>query len=166
LSSVKLKLLAQIVVQGIMKPPVDLNKAEKLFSDSRLDSDIDLKTCMACLSFIITSAVRFSCNSNALHSELQQLGLPREHSTSVKRVVDEHCEEVTSHFKRQSLKVNHLEKFTVEVDPSINCVTMDLKVNGENKKVTMIPFTVNILLENLKEIQHKMAQLNDPAVFL
>jgi hypothetical protein len=62
--------------------------------------------------------------------------------------------------------VNHLEKFTVEVDPSINCVTMDLKVNGENKKVTMIPFTVNILLENLKEIQHKMAQLNDPAVFL
>jgi hypothetical protein len=43
---------------------------------------------------------------------------------------------------------------------------MDLKVNGENKKVTMIPFTVNILLENLKEIQHKMAQLNDPAVFL
>jgi hypothetical protein len=43
LSSVKLKLLAQIVVQGIMKPPVDLNKAEKLFSDSKLGM-IDIVT--------------------------------------------------------------------------------------------------------------------------
>lgn len=77
-----------------------MNVIQLIFSDV----DIDLKACIACLSFIITSAVRFNCNSSALHSELQQLGLPREHSTSVKRVVDDYCEELTSHFNKQSLK--------------------------------------------------------------
>lgn len=69
-----------------------------------LDSDIDLKACMACLSFIVSSTVRYNANSTALQSELQQLGLPREHSTSIKRVVDDQTAELTNHFKKQSLK--------------------------------------------------------------
>lgn len=68
------------------------------------DPDIDLKACVACLSFIITSTIRFCCNSSALHSELQQLGLPREHSTSLKRVVDDNYDELTTYFKQQSLR--------------------------------------------------------------
>ncbi|EFA11486.2 COMM domain-containing protein 4 [Tribolium castaneum] len=166
LSSIKLKLLAQIVVQGIIKPPVDINKAEQLFSDSKLDVDIDLKACVACLSFIITSAVRFNCNSSALHSELQQLGLPREHSTSVKRVVDEHSEELTSHFKKQSLRVNQLDNITAEVDNTTNCVSLELVINGDSHKVTMVPFTANVLLENLKKVRETMVQLKDPVVFI
>ncbi|KAJ3639890.1 hypothetical protein Zmor_003261 [Zophobas morio] len=166
LSSVKLKVLAQIVVQGTIKPPVDTTKAEKLFTESKLDPDIDLKTCVACLSFIITSAVRFNCNSSTLHSELQQLGLPREHSTSVKRVVDDYCEELTSHYRKQSLRVNPLEKVSTEIDQSVNCVLLDLTINGQNEKVTMIPHTVNVLLENLKQVREKMVELNEPMVYL
>ncbi|KAJ8914594.1 hypothetical protein NQ315_017299 [Exocentrus adspersus] len=50
LSSIKLKLLTQIVAQGIISAPVDMDKAEKLFAESKLEAGIDLKACMACLT--------------------------------------------------------------------------------------------------------------------
>ncbi|RZB41623.1 COMM domain-containing protein 4, partial [Asbolus verrucosus] len=93
LSSVKLKLLSQIVVQGIIKPPIELSKAEKLFTDSKL--------------------------------------------------------------------VNPLDKVTAEVDRSVNCVVLDLTIDGKSEKVTMIPFTLNLLLEELTQIREKVVQLND-----
>lgn len=69
-----------------------------------LDTNIDLKACIACLTFIITSATRFGCDQSALHSELQQLGLPREHSTSIKRVVDENANDLAVKFRAASLR--------------------------------------------------------------
>ncbi|CAH0561940.1 unnamed protein product [Brassicogethes aeneus] len=104
LSSVKVKLLSQVVAMGLINPPFDMEKAEKLFADSKLDSDIDLKACIACLTYIITSATRFNCDSSALHSELQQLGLPREHSTSIKRVTDDQITHLAAKFRSCSLK--------------------------------------------------------------
>ncbi|KAJ8977702.1 hypothetical protein NQ317_005435 [Molorchus minor] len=128
LSSVKLKILGQVVAQGILNPP---KKAEKLFSESKLDPDIDLKACIACLTFIITSTVRFNCDSSALQSELQQLGLPREHSTCIKRITDEHSSSLTAKLSASSLKVNPLEDFSARVDQSINCAILDLVIGNE-----------------------------------
>lgn len=68
-----------------------------------LDS-FDLKASIACLKHIITSTVKFNCDSNALQSELQQLGLPREHSTSIKRIIDDHNEAIKTQLKADSLK--------------------------------------------------------------
>lgn len=85
-----------------------LHKSKKLFSDSKLDLEMDLKSSIACLEFIVSSAVRYNCNSSALHTELQQLGLPREHSTSIKRVIDEKSDELVMKFKSQSLKGSYI----------------------------------------------------------
>lgn len=60
-----------------------------------LDADVDLKACVACITYILTSATRFNCDSNALQTELQQLGLPREHSTSIKRTLDDQFNNLT-----------------------------------------------------------------------
>lgn len=68
------------------------------------DVNIDLKACIACITHIIKSAVRFNCDSNALHSELQQLGLPREHSTSIKRVTDDQSADIAAKLRDTSLK--------------------------------------------------------------
>lgn len=161
LSSVKLKLLAQIVAQGIINPPVDMGKAEKLFAESKLDSDIDLKACIACLTYIMSSAVRYNCDSSALQSELQQLGLPREHSTSIKRVVDDQSSNLAAKFKEASLRINALEEYSVKVDEEINCAVLDLVINGERKAATLTPFTLNVFIENLKEVRKTMAELNE-----
>ncbi|KRT78195.1 hypothetical protein AMK59_6797, partial [Oryctes borbonicus] len=138
LSSVKLKLLAQVVANGIVNPPIDISKAEKLFADSKLDLDIDLKACMACLSFIITSTVRYNCDRNMLHSELQQLGLPREHSTSIKRVTDDNYTEIATKLGASSLKVNPLEKYSIKHNKDSNCFEISLTIGSKQ--------TTNVLM--------------------
>ncbi|XP_019869219.1 COMM domain-containing protein 4 [Aethina tumida] len=160
LSSVKVKLLCQAVITGILKPPFNVEKAEKLFADSKLDSDIDLKACIACLTYIIVSAARFNCDGSALHSELQQLGLPREHSTSIKRVTDDQITNLAAKFRGCSLKVNPLNKISINVDSTIKCALMDLTINNENQKITLTPHTVNVLLEELKIVRNKMNELH------
>lgn len=68
------------------------------------DSDSDLKACIACLRFIIFSTCKFQCGTSALLSELQQLGLPREHSSSIKKVIDEKQDSITEILKSSGLK--------------------------------------------------------------
>lgn len=77
------------------------------------DLDVDLKACIACLSYIITSTVRFDCDHSALYSELQQLGLPPEHSTSIKRVVDDVRTDLSQKLKNLSLKGRLYSSFSV-----------------------------------------------------
>ncbi|CAH1173669.1 unnamed protein product [Phaedon cochleariae] len=160
-SSVKLKVLAQLVAKGLTNPPIDVEKAQKLFSESKLDAEVDLKACIACLSYILSSTTRFSCDSNALQSELQQLGLPREHSTSIKKIVDEHITNLTKKFGDMSLCVNALENFDMRLDQDLGFVLLDLTVNGKTNTVTLTPHTADVLLEDLKEVRKKMVELKD-----
>lgn len=161
LSSVKLKLLSQVVVQGIETPPIDIQKAEKLFIDSKLDSDINLQACIACISYILTVATQFSSDSNILQSELQQLGLPREHSISIKRVLDDHIVNLTEKFKASSLKVNDLKQVNCKTDLQTKCVVAEFLIEDKKSKVLFTPNTVNILLEDLKTIRKTMGELNE-----
>ncbi|KAF2897028.1 hypothetical protein ILUMI_09144 [Ignelater luminosus] len=153
LSSIKLKLLARVVAEGLLNPPLDVEKAKKLFAESKLDLDVDLKACIACLSYIIFSTIRFNCNHGALLSELQQLGLPREHSTSIKKVIDDHGEHLVTKLKATSLKVNALDEIFVYEDPHDKHVMLDLDINGEHESVILSPLTVDVLLGNLKKSQ-------------
>lgn len=138
-----------------------MEKAEKLFSESKLDSNIDLKACVACLSYIMSSAVCYNCDSSALQSELQQLGLPREHSTSIKRVVDDQSSNLATKFKVASLRINPLEEYSMKVDEDTNCAVLNLVIGDEKKTATLTPFTLNVLIENLKEVRKTMAELNE-----
>lgn len=71
---------------------------------------------MACLMFIITSTVRFNCDYNALHTELQQLGLPREHSAAIRKIIEECAAEIRKYLKKTSLQsiviINSHTKFS------------------------------------------------------
>lgn len=69
-----------------------------------VDSTVDLQSCIACLTFLLSSATRFSCDSSALQSELQQLGLPHEHSSSIKRVFEEHNSTLFEVFKKKTIQ--------------------------------------------------------------
>lgn len=146
-----------------------------------LDTDVDLKACIACLTFIITSATRFGCDQSALHSELQQLGLPREHSTSIKRIVDENANDLAAKFKAASLKgvsvyqnlivyalflvtyvfaVNALQDVKASINKDTGCAIFDLTVKNETKTVTLTSFTLDVMLQDLKEVRNTMQQLS------
>lgn len=161
LSSVKLKLLAQVVAQGLVNSPIDIVKAEKLFADSKLDSDIDLRACIACISYILTVATQFNSDSNVLQSELQQLGLPREHSMSLKRVLDDQIVNLTEKFKANSLRVNNLKEVTFKADPQTKCAIGEFLIEDKKSVVLLTPHTVDTLLEDLKHLREIMGKLNE-----
>jgi hypothetical protein len=60
----------------LTKEPLQNEKLEKLATDTRLELN-DIKACVALLEFILVSAAKYTCNSETLSSELQQLGLPK-----------------------------------------------------------------------------------------
>lgn len=159
LSSIKLKLLVQLVAQGILNPPIDFQKVEQIFADSKLDSDIDLQACVACISNILTVATRFNTDSNILQSELQQLGLPREHSTSIKRVFDDQFLNLTDKFRTSSLKVNSLKKVVCISDTNTKCAIAEFLIDNKTSKVLLTPKTVDSLLNDLKNVRKTMVEL-------
>ncbi|KAH1023530.1 COMM domain-containing protein 4 [Dendroctonus ponderosae] len=162
LSSVKLKLLGQIVCQGIISPPIQVEKVEKLFADSKLDADIDLKSCIACVSYLLSSATRFNCDNNSLQSELQQLGLPREHSVALKRVFDQYIESLSASFRQKSLKVKPLESAAAVTDSQHQYVTLQLEIDGGINKSAIFPLSkVDDLLKELEQIKKVMIELKE-----
>jgi len=64
----------------------------------------DAKAIVAALELIFTSSARYGVSATDLSSELQQLGLPREHSTAVARLHTDHCSQITAVLSSQSLR--------------------------------------------------------------
>lgn len=59
-----------------------------------------------------------------------------------------------------------METVLTEIDTTTNCLTLDLAINEEIEKVTIMPHTLGVLLENLKEAKQKMVQMKDnPLMF-
>lgn len=68
------------------------------------DNIEDLKATIACINFILNSAVRHGCDEAVLTSELQQLGLPQEHSQSLRRVYIDRQENLIKKYQLESLQ--------------------------------------------------------------
>ncbi|XP_042198949.1 COMM domain-containing protein 4 isoform X2 [Callorhinchus milii] len=77
ISSVKMKLLCVQVLKELLGEGIDYEKITKLTADAKFDSS-DVKATIAVLSFILSSAAKYSVDGESLSSELQQLGLPKE----------------------------------------------------------------------------------------
>ncbi|XP_030750236.1 COMM domain-containing protein 4-like [Sitophilus oryzae] len=142
LSSIKLKLLGQIVVQGIINPPLQIEKVEKLFADSKLDTDINLKACIACLTYIISAATR-------------------EHSISIKRVYDEQSGNLTDYFKSRSLKINNLEDVSGNFIKETGCGLLNLSINEKTESLKLAPNTIKSLLGDLVAVRNRMKDLKE-----
>nr|CAB3232813.1 COMM domain-containing protein 4-like [Phallusia mammillata] len=82
LTSVKMKLLVTQVIKGLLEEGIDFEKIEKLTADAKYDIG-DIKASVAGLEFIISSSAKHEVDGETLSNELQQLGLPKEHSTAL-----------------------------------------------------------------------------------
>ncbi|KAB1257195.1 COMM domain-containing protein 4 [Camelus dromedarius] len=103
ISSVKLRLLCSQVLKELLGQGIDYEKILKLTADARFEAG-DVKATVAVLSFILSSAAKHSVDGESLSSELQQLGLPKEHAASLCRCYEEKQSPLQEHLRACSLR--------------------------------------------------------------
>lgn len=164
LSSIKLKVFASHVVKIIVsEEPID----EKKFADAFGGSFDDSKSAYSCVRFLLLSAVRFGIAKDVFSIELQQLGLPREHSIALGKVLDEHSATLREHLKSKSLTINELADVKCQESDGIECVKLEMEiknfVSGKgnvSKEINISKRDIPVLLKELKIIKEKMDQMN------
>lgn len=173
-SSVKMKLLCVQVIKDILDEGIDYDKVAKLTSDAKFESG-DIKASVAVLSFILSSAAKHDVDSDSLSSELQQLGLPKEHTTGLCKSYEDKHIALQEKLKESSLRLGRLEAVNWRVDytlssselKEVNEPTVQLKLQAQDPETgstetTVVSVTADkfrVLLTELKQAQAMMNAL-------
>ncbi|XP_060770880.1 COMM domain-containing protein 4 [Neoarius graeffei] len=174
ISSVKMKLLCVQVIKDILDEGIDYDKVAKLTSDAKFESG-DIKASVAVLSFILSSAAKHDVDSESLSSELQQLGLPKEHTTGLCKSYEDKHTALQEKLKESSLRLGCLEAVNWRVDytlssselKEVNEPTVQLKLQAQDPEsgsteTTVVSVTADkfrVLLTELKQAQAMMNAL-------
>eukprot|EP00051_Salpingoeca_urceolata_P028263 m.485923 g.485923 ORF g.485923 m.485923 type:complete len:203 (+) comp24070_c0_seq1:347-955(+) len=173
-SSIKVKILAGAVVKNILGEQLNFDKVSSALEKANLDQP-EIKAAVACLLFILTSAAKHDCEAETLSNELQQLGLPKEHASSLAKVYGDKIAGIQTVLRQQSLRLWKLEACDWRVDYVLASskletvqepeVQLSLKVKSpEAKQPKTTSFVVatdkfRMLLADLKLAEAQMAQL-------
>nr|XP_028600304.1 COMM domain-containing protein 4-like [Podarcis muralis] len=175
ISSVKLKLICAQVLKDLLGDGIDYEKVLKLTSDAKLESG-DVKATIAVLGFILSSAAKHNVDGESLSSELQQLGLPKEHATGLCRSYEEKQSPLQDSLRGCSLRLNRLDSVSWRVDytlssseiQQVNEPVVHLKLNvkdvdrGVQEPVAMMLSAekFRVLLAELKQAEAVMKTLD------
>ena len=110
-----MRLLCTQIIKDLLGDCIDYGKVEKLTSDAKYDLS-DVKASIAALSFILSSAAKYRVDGDSLSNELQQLGLPKEHSVALCKTYADNLIKLQDAFLQRSLKLNKLEELQWRVD--------------------------------------------------
>uniref|UniRef100_H3CSL5 COMM domain containing 4 n=1 Tax=Tetraodon nigroviridis TaxID=99883 RepID=H3CSL5_TETNG len=174
LSSVKMKLLCAQVLKDLLGEGIDYDKVTKLTADAKFESG-DIKASVAVLSFIFSSAAKYDVDSESLSSELQQLGLPKEHTTALCKSYEDKHSALQERLKATSLRLGRLEAVSWRVDytlssselQEVNEPLIKLKLqhqgatpgSAETKVFSVSADKFRVLLAELKQAQAMMNAL-------
>uniref|UniRef100_A0A8C1SBJ6 COMM domain containing 4 n=1 Tax=Cyprinus carpio TaxID=7962 RepID=A0A8C1SBJ6_CYPCA len=150
------------------------DKVSKLTSDAKFESG-DIKASIAVLSFILSSAAKHDVDSDSLSSELQQLGLPKEHTTGLCKSYEDKHIALQEKLRESSLRLGRLEAVNWRVDytlsssqlKQVNEPTVQLRLQAqdpetESTQTTTVSITADkfrVLLTELKQAQTMMSAL-------
>ncbi|XP_071097902.1 COMM domain-containing protein 4-like, partial [Haliotis cracherodii] len=153
MTSVKMKLLCVQVIKDILGAGLDYDKVYKLTSDAKFEMG-DVKASIAALTFILTSAAKYSVDGDTLSNELQQLGLPKEHAGSLTKSYSDSLDKLQMRLQEQSLRLSSLENVKWRVDyilssselkdinePSVQ-IRLEMK-NPDTQSTEPVAFTVS-----------------------
>ncbi|XP_015521628.2 COMM domain-containing protein 4 isoform X1 [Neodiprion lecontei] len=164
MTSIKMKVLGQLVAKSLTEGTLDEDKVKKLTQDAKLEPG-DTKAIVAALNLILSSSTSHAVSATDLSSELQQLGLPREHSTTLARIYTEHSPQITATLSAQSLRLKRLSFIeTLENEKTSPFVkiafqTSDTAGKEETNKVTIPKESIPVLLAELKRARSLMEGL-------
>ncbi|KAM9061017.1 COMM domain-containing protein 4 [Sarcophilus harrisii] len=175
ISSVKLKLICSQVLKDLLGQGIDFEKILKLTADAKFESG-DVKATVAVLSFILSSAAKHNVDSESLSSELQQLGLPKEHATGLCRSYEEKQGSLQESLKANSLRLSRLDGVGWRVDYTVSssqlCQVHEPEVHlrldvrrdpmglAEPIAMTLSVKKFQVLLTELKQAQALMGSLS------
>ncbi|XP_010865843.1 COMM domain-containing protein 4 [Esox lucius] len=174
ISSVKMKLLCVQVMKDLLGEGIDYDKAAKLTADAKFDSG-DIKASVAVLTFILSSAAKHNVDSDSLSSELQQLGLPKEHTTGLCKSYEDKHTALQQRLRESSLRLGRLEGVAWRVDytlssselQEVNEPTVQLRLQAQGAETGSTEATIvsisadkfRVLLTELKQAQAVMNAL-------
>ncbi|XP_047676119.1 COMM domain-containing protein 4 isoform X2 [Tachysurus fulvidraco] len=155
ISSVKMKLLCVQVIKDILDEGIDYDKVAKLTSDAKF--------------------AKHDVDGESLASELQQLGLPKEHTTGLCKSYEDKHTALQEKLKGSSLRLGCLEAVNWRVDytlssselKEVNEPTVQLKLQAQDPEsgsteTTVVSVTADkfrVLLTELKQAQAMMNAL-------
>jgi hypothetical protein len=118
MSVVKFKVLCKQVLMQASGAPVDEQKLAKLLSDGKLESH-EVKGAVAALHFIFLSSARYDVAEETLVEELQQLGLPKEHTEALVVALRDGRAPLRQHLADASLRLSKLESLRWRVSEDV-----------------------------------------------
>ncbi|XP_055302033.1 COMM domain-containing protein 4 [Sitodiplosis mosellana] len=165
LTSVKLKILTQLVACSILGDEVPEVKLKSSFMTNKNDLK-SIKSAMACIRFLLVNATRFRTDETTFSTELQQLGLPQEHSSAICRVFKEQSGNIQEYLTKNSLTVNELIDMTFDIpSDAINCACITFKLKNEiidgvptetSHEINIERSDVRMLLKEMKTVRSLM----------
>ncbi|KZC12638.1 COMM domain-containing protein 4 [Dufourea novaeangliae] len=164
MTSIKIKLLAQTVAKYLADGELDEEKVQKITQDAKVEPS-DAKAMIAALELIFASSARYGVSAADLSSELQQLGLPREHSAAIARLHTDNSPRITDALSSQSLRVSRLAAIHVlPCDSSAPFATVSLKLSklggtGDDSIVNISQDDAQVLLAELRRAKSLMENL-------
>ncbi|CAM4734882.1 unnamed protein product [Leuciscus chuanchicus] len=149
ISSVKMKLLCVQVMKDLLDEGIDYDKVSKLTTDAKFEIG-DIKASVAVLSFILSSAAKHDVDSESLSSELQQLGLPKEHATGLCKSYEDKHSALQEKLRESSLRLGRLEAVNWRVDytlssseiKQVNEPTVQLRLQAQDPETDSTETTV------------------------
>ncbi|XP_031635762.1 COMM domain-containing protein 4 [Contarinia nasturtii] len=165
LTSVKLKILTQLVANSIVGEEVPESKLKSSFMNNKNDLK-SIKSAMSCIRFLLVNATRFQTDESTFSTELQQLGLPTEHSTAICRVFKEQNGSIQEYLTKNSLTVNELIDMTFDIPTdTIDCACIKFKLKNElvdgvptetNHEINVGKSNIKMLLKEMKAVRSLM----------
>ncbi|PRP73133.1 COMM domain-containing protein [Planoprotostelium fungivorum] len=116
ISSVRVRLLCIQVLNEMIGGNIDYEKVAKLTKDTTNFDDSDVKASIAALYFILSSAAKYNVEDTILSTELQQLGLPKEHCDALCKPYTEKKQKLREVFSQQTLQLPRIEEIDWRVD--------------------------------------------------
>lgn len=172
ISSVKIKLLCVQVLKDLLGEGMDYDKITKLTADAKFESG-DVKASVAVLSFILSSAAKHDVDSESLSSELQQLGLPKEHATALCKSYEDKHSELQDKQRATSLRLGRLEAVSWRVDYTLSSselrqvneplIQLRLQAQGAESgstETTVVSASADKFRVLLTELKHAQAMMN------
>lgn len=169
-----MKLLCAQVLKDLLGEGIDYDKIAKLTSDAKFEIG-DIKASVAMLSFIFSSAAKHNVDSESLSSELQQLGLPKEHTMGLCKSYEDKQSSLQDKLKETSLRLGRLEAVSWRVDYTLSSsmlrevneplIQLRLQAQGvaagptETTVVSVPADKFRVLLTELKQAQSMMNAL-------
>ncbi|XP_063767342.1 COMM domain-containing protein 4 isoform X2 [Eleginops maclovinus] len=169
-----MKLLCAQVLKDLLGEGIDYDKVTKLTADAKFESG-DVKATVAVLSFIFSSAAKHDVDSESLSSELQQLGLPKEHTTGLCKSYEDKHSALQGKLRETSLRLGRLESVSWRIDYTLSSselrevneplIQLKLQAQGaesgssETTVVSVSADKFRVLLAELKQAQARMNAL-------